>query len=65
MMDYLATAKQIIADLPDKGCCTSIHGIDKQDAIQLRVRISREAQKRQYTVFTKLIGREMTIWRVE
>jgi hypothetical protein len=64
-MDYLATAKQIIADLHDKGCCTSIHGVDRQDAIHLRVRISREAQKAGVIVFTKLRGRELTCWRVE
>jgi hypothetical protein len=64
-MDYLQTAKQIIADLPHKCSCTSVHGVDKADAILLRVRLGREAQKAGVIVFTKLRGRELTIWRVE
>jgi hypothetical protein len=64
-MDYLQTAKQLIAELPKKCTCTSLHGVDKADAIQLRVRLGREAQKAGYTVFTKLRGRELTCWRVE
>jgi hypothetical protein len=64
-MDYLQTAKQIISDLSHKCSCTSVHGVHRQDAIHLRVRISREAHKAGYTVFTKLRGREMVVWRVE
>ena len=63
-MDYLQTAKQALAELPSPGSCTSIHGVDKDIARLLRVRISRESDKLGYTVMTRLRGRELVIWRV-
>lgn len=64
-MTHTETAKKLLSELPAKDSCTSMHGVDKTDALKLRACLSKAAAKLGYTVFTKLRGREFIVWRVE
>jgi hypothetical protein len=64
-MDCLAMARAALDELPQRWTSVSISHVDKEYARDLRVRVSREATKRGWTVFTKLVKDQLMIWRVE